>query len=323
MKTGTKSNYDGIVLPTATATGGKVLSASEMMKFLYDQRKREPKRSQHSLFLLLKLHGLVKVSRNTVNVKYNGFMDSLEEKMPRHIGVEQFFEEKLKAVKDWDKRGRNRIIEDDARIQEFMELNEGLEKVEIESKLTDLLNMAKGKQDKRREKGAKHWKMRTNKRVNAKTVYNYMKLAKKIPTREREVYSGSGRIIEASSMEISGVGQFQRKQPRFHGRGRPRNLAKIVLADSDLEGKGLKAYGNTPKGTFITEYSGEFIHEQHFESRFQNGTDTHMLTLGSKFLAIDGSVHGQFTEDWFCTHHKVCRHTFCHRQDEIRIFTEM
>jgi hypothetical protein len=145
------------------------------------------------------------------------------------------------------------------------------------------------------------------------------KIVKKIPPREGDVCSGvlrrrhpTGRIIGASSMEISGVGQFERKQARFHGRGRACTLPKIVLGDTDLAGKGLKAFQNTPKGTFITECSGEFIHSTHFEERFQNGTDTHMLTLGSKFLAIDGSVHGQFTEDWFCNHHKVRRHTSCH-----------
>ena len=300
---------DGIVVPT---TGGNVLSASEMMRFLHDQIQRDPDRAVNSLFILLQEKGLVKVCRNTVNVKYKDFMQSLQDRKPPQFSDKQFFEDKLQAVKDWDKRGRNRIIPDEARIQEFMEQSEGLEQVELERNLRDLLNKAKGKQDKRREKGAKHCKKPTNKPVNAKTVYNYLKLAKRIPPREREVYSGPGRIIEASSMEFSGVGQFQRKQPRFHGRGRPRTLAKIVYADSDLAGKGLKAFRDTPKGTFVTEYSGEFIHEKHFEESFKNGTDTHMLTLGSQFLAIDGSVHGQFTEDWFCTHHKVCRHTSCH-----------
>ena len=46
-----------------------------------------------------------------------------------------------------------------------------------------------------------------------------------------------------------------------------------------------------------------------FEDRFRDGTDVHMIPLGSQFLVVDGSIHGQFDEDWYCNHKKVCRHT--------------
>ena len=173
-------NYDGIVVPT---TGGNVLSASEMMRFLHDQIQRDPDRAVNSLFILLQEKGLVKVCRNTVNVKYKDFMQSLQDRKPPQFSDKQFFEDKLQAVKDWDKRGRNRIIPDEARIQEFMEQSEGLEQVDVQRKLTDFLNKAKCKQDKHREKGAKHWKMPTNQRVHAKTVYNYWQVMKKIAKR--------------------------------------------------------------------------------------------------------------------------------------------
>ena len=37
----------------------------------------------------------------------------------------------------------------------------------------------------------------------------------------------------------------------------------------------------------------------------QAGKDTYILSLSSKFNSIDGSVHGQFTEDYYCRHHKM------------------
>ena len=37
----------------------------------------------------------------------------------------------------------------------------------------------------------------------------------------------------------------------------------------------------------------------------QAGKDTHLLSLSSKFNVVDGSVHGQFTEDYYYRHHKM------------------
>ena len=37
----------------------------------------------------------------------------------------------------------------------------------------------------------------------------------------------------------------------------------------------------------------------------QAGKDTHLKSLSSKFNTVDGSVHGQFTEDYYCRHHKM------------------
>jgi hypothetical protein len=34
-------------------------------------------------------------------------------------------------------------------------------------------------------------------------------------------------------------------------------------------------------------------------------TDSHMRTITASFLHLDGSLHGQFTEDWYCNHHKA------------------
>ena len=86
-------------------------------------------------------------------------------------------------------------------------------------------------------------------------------------------------------------------------------MPTMVYGDSAVAGKGLKAYKKTSKGTIIVEYSGEFIHMDDFEDRFRDGTDIHMITLGSQFLGVDGCIHGHFDEYWYCNHKKVCRHT--------------
>ncbi len=57
---------------------------------------------------------------------------------------------------------------------------------------------------------------------------------------------------------------------RYHGRGRGITFPAIMLSTSIWGGKGI--------------YS---------------------LTVTSQFNAVDGSVHGQFTEDYYCRHHKM------------------
>ena len=172
--------HDNIVLPTTT--GGEVLSPSELIRFLYKQKHQNPKISLNSLFLRLKSQVLVQVVRHTLTARYNAFMDSLKEKMPNDIFDELVFEQELKAVKDWDKKGRDRIIVDDAHIQRFVKQNDGLQKVEFQRKLTDLLNNTKAKEDKKRlENGSKKNCMLVPKSVHVKTVYNYLRLAKQLP----------------------------------------------------------------------------------------------------------------------------------------------
>ena len=40
--------------------------------------------------------------------------------------------------------------------------------------------------------------------------------------------------------------------------------------------------------------------------QIEDGTDTHLLSITrSQILSIDGRVRGQFTEDWYFSHHKV------------------
>ena len=60
-----------------------------------------------------------------------------------------------------------------------------------------------------------------------------------------------------------------------------------------------------PAFTFFTEYAGEIVDDTDGKAMLQAGTDTHLLSLTSQFNAVDGSVHGQFTEDYYCRHHKM------------------
>ena len=60
-----------------------------------------------------------------------------------------------------------------------------------------------------------------------------------------------------------------------------------------------------PAFTFISEYAGEIVDDTDGKAMLQTGKDTHLLVLSSKFNAIDGSVHGQVTEDYYCRHHKM------------------
>ena len=41
------------------------------------------------------------------------------------------------------------------------------------------------------------------------------------------------------------------------------------------------------------------------KAMLKTGKDTHLLSLSSKFNTVDGSVHGQFTEDYYYRHHKM------------------
>ena len=49
----------------------------------------------------------------------------------------------------------------------------------------------------------------------------------------------------------------------------------------------------------------------------QEGQDTHLLSLSSKFNVIDGSVHGQFTEDYYYRHHKIGVYTIHHLKRQV------
>ena len=57
--------------------------------------------------------------------------------------------------------------------------------------------------------------------------------------------------------------------------------------------------------TFFTEYAGEIVDDTDGKAMMQGGTDTYLLSLTSQFNVVDGSVHGQFTEDYYCRHHKM------------------
>ena len=38
----------------------------------------------------------------------------------------------------------------------------------------------------------------------------------------------------------------------------------------------------------------------------EEGTDSHLLNIARvQFMSIDGRLRGQFTLDWYCSHHKA------------------
>jgi hypothetical protein len=82
-------------------------------------------------------------------------------------------------------------------------------------------------------------------------------------------------------------------------------LPAIICSISIWGGKGIFALTDMPAFTFISEYAGEIVDDRDGRSMMQTGKDTHLLSLVSQFNAIDGSVHGQFTEDYYCRHHKM------------------
>ena len=78
-----------------------------------------------------------------------------------------------------------------------------------------------------------------------------------------------------------------------------------MLSISIWEGKGIFALTDIPAFTFISEYAGEIVDDTDGKAMLQAGKDTHLLSLSSKFNSVDGSVHGQFTEDYYYRHHKM------------------
>ena len=78
-----------------------------------------------------------------------------------------------------------------------------------------------------------------------------------------------------------------------------------MLSISIWGGKGIFALTDIPAFTFISEYAGEIVDDTDGKAMLQAGKDTHLLSLSSKFNAVDGSVHGQFTEDYYYRHHKM------------------
>jgi hypothetical protein len=78
-----------------------------------------------------------------------------------------------------------------------------------------------------------------------------------------------------------------------------------MLSISIWGGKGIFALTDIPVFTFISEYGREIVDDTDGKAMLQAGKDTHLLSLSSKFNAVDGSVHGQFTEDYYYRHHNV------------------
>ena len=78
-----------------------------------------------------------------------------------------------------------------------------------------------------------------------------------------------------------------------------------MLRISIWGGKGIFTLTDIPAFTFISEYAGEIVDDTDGKSMLLTGKYTHLLTLLSKLNVVDGSVHGQFTEDYYCRHHKM------------------
>ncbi len=82
-------------------------------------------------------------------------------------------------------------------------------------------------------------------------------------------------------------------------------MPAIMLSISIWGGKGIYTLTDIPAFTFISEYAGEIVDDTDGKAMLLAGKDTHLLTLSSKLNAVDGSVHGQFTKDYYCRHHKM------------------
>ena len=107
-------------------------------------------------------------------------------------------------------------------------------------------------------------------------------------------------------MEISGVWPNQRVRKRFHGKGITVVLPELILASSTIHGLGLFSAHDMAEGCYVTEYGGEYVTKTVALRMIEDGTDTHLLSIArAQFMSIDGRVRGQFTEDWYCSHHKV------------------
>ena len=60
------------------------------------------------------------------------------------------------------------------------------------------------------------------------------------------------------------------------------------------------------EGCFVTEYAGGYITSEDALRMIEEGTDSHLLSIArAQFMSIDGRLRGQFTLDWYCSHHKV------------------
>ena len=83
-------------------------------------------------------------------------------------------------------------------------------------------------------------------------------------------------------------------------------LPRLILDSSKLHGLGLFADHDLAEGCFVTEYAGEFITSKDALHMIEEGTDSHLLIIArAQFMSIDGRLRGQFTLDWYCSHHKV------------------
>jgi hypothetical protein len=78
-----------------------------------------------------------------------------------------------------------------------------------------------------------------------------------------------------------------------------------MLSISIWGGKGVFSLTDIPALTFISEYAGDIVDDTGGKTMLQTGKDTHLLSLSSKFNVVDGSVHGQFTEDYYYRHHNL------------------
>ena len=97
------------------------------------------------------------------------------------------------------------------------------------------------------------------------------------------IFSGSERLW--------GVCQNTTKVPR---EGYQRFLPELYVGPSKLHGFGLFCKNALFTGTWLTEYSGEYLSHDDAKVRMAAGTDTHIRTVITNFIVIDGSFHGQF-----------------------------
>ena len=83
-------------------------------------------------------------------------------------------------------------------------------------------------------------------------------------------------------------------------------LPGLILDSSKLHGLGLFTDHDLTEGCFVTEYAGEYITSEDALHMIEEGTDSHLLIIArAQFMSIDGRLRGQFTLDWYCSHHEV------------------
>ena len=113
------------------------------------------------------------------------------------------------------------------------------------------------------------------------------------------------RVITASDTEKSGWPN-DKVQPRWHRKGVSPLLPRLILDSSKLHGLGLFADHDLTEGCFVTEYAGEYITSKDDLRMIEEGTESHLLSIARvQFMSIDGRLRGQFTLDWYCSHHKT------------------